>query len=131
GGYRTNDIVAAPTVIDSDADGDSISHSYQWQKNEIGRASGRERENGSTLDLSKAGNGNKGDQVRVVVTATAAGATDSRASNALTVADAARVIASVTVAGTYRTNDTVAAPAVIDSDADGDSIIHSYQWQKN
>ena len=49
----------------SDPDGDPVSFSYQWSKNGADLPGA----NGTTLDLSIAGNGDKGDQVSVTVTA--------------------------------------------------------------
>jgi uncharacterized protein YjiK len=64
GAPRTNDSLTV-TVTASDPDGDPLTYLYQWQKNGTdlpGRTS-------PTLNLSQAGNGDKGDQISVRVTA--------------------------------------------------------------
>jgi hypothetical protein len=64
GAPRTNDTLTV-TVTASDPDGDPLTYLYQWQKNGTD-LSGR---TASTLNLSQAGNGDKGDQISVRVTA--------------------------------------------------------------
>lgn len=60
----TNDTLTA-NVLSHDEDGDVITLSYQWYKNDVALAG----ETGSTLDLSQAGNGDKGDRITVEVDA--------------------------------------------------------------
>src|SRR5439155_1606043 len=64
GAPKTNDTVSAnPTA--TDPDGDTVTYSYQWKKNgtDISGATA------STLDLSAAGNGDKGDSISYSATA--------------------------------------------------------------
>jgi hypothetical protein len=60
-------LTATPTA--TDADGDTVSFSYQWQK-KVGAGSFADLAGATnaSLDLSVAGNGDKGDQLRVLVT---------------------------------------------------------------
>jgi hypothetical protein len=61
---KTNDTLTV-TVVAADADGDPLTYQYQWRKNGTDLA-GR---TSPTLNLSQAGNGDKGDQISVRVTA--------------------------------------------------------------
>jgi len=74
---ETNAVLTAnPTA--SDPDGDPITFSYQWVKNGTNLAGA----NGKTLDLSVAGNADKGDQVSVTVTASDGSNTSSPVTSA-------------------------------------------------
>ena len=53
------------TVVASDPDGDSLTYAYQWTKNGVDIAGAT----ASTLNLATAGNGDRGDQIRVRATA--------------------------------------------------------------
>lgn len=117
----TNDTVTA-NVTSHDDDGDAVSYSYKWFNNNV-LISGQ---TGSTLDLSVAGNGDKGDSITVQVTPND-GTTDGSAvtSSAVTVANTGPVGNS----DSYSTNEDTtltadAAHGVLanDSDADHDSL---------
>jgi hypothetical protein len=80
---KTNDTLTV-TVSASDPDGDPLTYSYQWIKNGVALPG----QTGSTLDLSVAGNGDKGDNISVRVTAFDGVATsDPVTSPAVTVAN--------------------------------------------
>ena len=57
--------VATTNVVAHDDDGDTLTYDYQWLKNGVDLTG----ETGSTLDLGVAGNGDRGDQISVRVTA--------------------------------------------------------------
>ena len=57
--------VATTNVVAHDDDGDSLTYDYQWLKNGVDLTG----ETGSTLALGVAGNGDRGDQISVRVTA--------------------------------------------------------------
>ena len=67
---------AAPTtgqtltvsVTSHDPDADPVTYAYAWQKDTGTGFQPIAGETGSTLDLSTAGNGSRGDRIRVVVT---------------------------------------------------------------
>src|SRR5689334_9914213 len=95
------------TIATSDADGDTVTKSYQWQKNTgsgwndlVGRTS-------ATLDLSVAGNGDNGDQLRVVITP-----------NDGSVNGASLTSASVTVGNTAPVMDTATVDQAADRKSD-------------
>src|SRR5205823_10307165 len=52
------------TPSSSDADGDTVTYGYQWKKNGTAISGATS----STLDLSAAGHGDKGDAITVAVT---------------------------------------------------------------
>ena len=57
--------VATTNVVAHDDDGDTLTYDYQWLKNGVDLTG----ETGSTLNLGVAGNGDRGDQIAVRVTA--------------------------------------------------------------
>jgi|GEM_PF-2242626 len=61
---KTNDTLTA-NVSASDVEGDTLTYAYQWKKNDVDISGAT----GSSLDLSAAGNGDKGDIISVAVTA--------------------------------------------------------------
>ncbi len=69
---RTNDVLSA-TVTSHDPDGDALTTSYQWTMNGADIAGATS----STLDLSLAGNGDRGDLIRVRVIVADASLTSS------------------------------------------------------
>ena len=56
------------TVTSHDPDNDPVNYAYEWQKDTGTGFQPIAGETGSTLALSTAGNGNRGDRIRVVVT---------------------------------------------------------------
>jgi hypothetical protein len=104
----------------TDADGDAVTYAYAWVVN------GATVATGSTLSGAHF---DKGDTVHVVVTPT--DGTDTGApvtSDVATAVNTAPVASSVTLTpGSVYTNDTLTA-TVTASDADGDTLAHSYAW---
>src|SRR4029079_18264085 len=104
-----------------DAEGDPLTPSYQWTKNGT-NISGATT---STLDLALAGNGDKGDLIRVIVTVS-----DGNLSSAPLTSAPVTVVDSAPVRTTDITNrtDTVGDTASLDADAtdaDNDAITYS------
>ena len=124
---RTNDVLSA-TAVSTDADGDARTYGYQWQRNGADVAG----ETGATLDLSAAGNGDKGDEITVRVVASDGDANSAPSTSAaVTVANSAPTIASVSIdQAAPQTNDALGA-TVVSADADGDARSYAYQWQRN
>lgn len=123
---RTNQTLSL-TVVASDPDGDTLTYAYQWTKNgsDIAGATG------ATLDLGTAGNGDRGDTIRVRVTASDGTATsDPVTSSPVTVANSAP---SATVALSPRSpgSDATLTATATSSDADGDPVNLRYVWQVN
>ena len=126
---KTNQTLTASVSGFSDPEGDPIAYHYQWLRNgtEIPGATS------STLDLSLAGNGDRGDVVRVEVYASDNhGAASDAATRNTTVADTAPTSGTVTVApANPSTNDVVRAVRNGFADIDGDTISYRYQWFRN
>ena len=124
---RTNDTLTL-TATATDADGDTLTPARQWRRNGSPIAG----ETGAALDLSLAGNGDKGDQLSVQLSVgdgTASSATLT--SGAVTVLNSAPTVVSATIdQSAPKTNDAVAV-AVVTADADGDARTSSFQWTKN
>ncbi|MGE5690197.1 MAG: OmpL47-type beta-barrel domain-containing protein [Pseudomonadota bacterium] len=123
----TNDALTV-SVLSADDDGDARSYSYQWAKNGSDLAGAT----ASTLDLSAAGNGDKGDTITVRVTASDGTASSTPTTTpAVTVANSAPTLTSVTIdQPTPKTNDTLTV-TLASTDPDGDPRSYSYQWAKN
>ncbi len=86
---------------------------------------------GNTLDLSQAGNGNKGDVISVKVTVSD-GTDSDTASDDVTVVNSAPVAGTVSISpASPTTNQTLTATPAGFTDADGDTLTYSYVWKKN
>ncbi len=99
----------------SDADGDTLIYSYRWRKNSGGTVG-----IASTLDLSVAGNGDRGDTLAVDVSAHD-GSAGCGASDSIVVSNAAPV---ATDDSDTAAEDTAVTVAVLsnDGDVDGDAL---------
>ena len=121
---KTNDTLHVD-VVATDADDDQITLAYQWQKDAGAGFADIAGADGSTLDLSQIGNGNRNDQIRVIVTPSdATGSGSPSTTNAVTVGNSAPVATGDAYATDRDTELTVTAPGVLgnDSDADGDPL---------
>jgi fibronectin type 3 domain-containing protein len=123
----TTTLLHATAGATADADGDPVSNAYQWTKNGTDIAGAT----ASTLDLSIAGNGDRGDVIRVRITpsdgiASGTGVT----SGPLTIGNTAPVATVILGDHTPQTNDTLTATATR-SDADADTSTLSYVWRVN
>ncbi len=124
----TTNATLTATVQASDADGDTLTYSYLWKKNDVVIAN----ETASSLDLSVAGNGDKGDTISVVVTATDGTTSVSSESDAVTIQNSAPVVAGIAIDKTApKTNDVLSFTIGTLTDADGDTLTPTYQWKKN
>jgi hypothetical protein len=92
---KTNDTITATVSAFSDADSDSLSYTYVWKNGSTTvKTTAAASSLTDTLDLSVAGNGNKGDVVMVSVTASDGEATSGSATDSVTVKNTAPELAS-------------------------------------
>jgi hypothetical protein len=120
---RENDL--SLIIQSQDPDGDLVSYRYQWIKNDAEMAG----ENGTIL---KAGNFGKGDVLQVRITPSD-GKQDGKPflSNPVKILNAAPVATEVWIEPrTPTVQDDLKAMEKI-TDADGDSIYFTYQWERN
>jgi concanavalin A-like lectin/glucanase superfamily protein len=123
----TNDILSVD-VVSSDPDNDTVTYTYQWLMNGSPLAGRTD----ATLNLGAAGNGDKGNQISVEVTAND-GATNSAhaTSSPVTVQNSAPVINSVTIDQSSPHTNDVLSVTVASADPDNDGVSYTYQWRKN
>ncbi|RYX82168.1 DUF11 domain-containing protein [bacterium] len=129
---KTNDTLSV--IIDAtDADGDSFlsKKGYDYYKAHSDLKAIIPGENGETLDLSKAGNGDKDDKISVVVTLTDGTDSTSSESPQVTIINSVPVIDSVTITPTTPLTDSVLKANVAATDADDDTLTYGYEWRKN
>ena len=126
-GPRTNDVMSS-TIVASDADKDTLTYTYQWKKNKVS-ISGATTDK---LDLSKVGNGDKGDKITLAVTASdGIGRSFTTISSTVTILDSAPAISKVTLSPDPLKTKSLLKATVAASDADKDTLIYTYQWKKN
>ena len=127
---KTNDTVTATPSGFYSLDHTALTYTYSWTVN--GKAiTGA---TGSTLNLSTAGNGDRGDTISVAVSAKEAGngLTSAAANASVTVANTAPAGGSVAlVPSALKAGDTVAATLSGFSDIDGDTLTPQYTWYLN
>ena len=128
-GPKTNQLLTATPTGFRDADNDPLTYQYQWSRNGTAIAGATT----STLDLSQAGNGDRGDVIKVDVFAK-----DPQNHASDTVSDTATVATTDPTAGTVTVrptapsvNDTVSAVVAGFADVDGDALSYTYQWSLN
>src|SRR5215211_6171073 len=123
---RTNDTLTA-TVTSHDANGDQVTYAYQWTKNGVDLA-GR---TAATLNLAAAGNGDKGDQIALRVTASDGTSTSAPRTSSSVVVQNSPPTATVSLNNhTPGTNALLTATATR-ADADGDGVTLTYVWKVN
>ncbi len=126
-GPKTTQTLTA-NVTSHDADGDTVSYRYQWNKN----GNPLTGQTGSTLDLSVPGNGDKGDSITVTVTPNDGTVDGARVtSGPVTVMNTAPVIDTVGITQTGPTTNQTLTPNVTSHDVDDDTVSYRYQWSKN
>jgi len=113
-----------PDFSDSLA-GDPVTYSYEWSRNGVTIAGAI----ASTLDLSVAGNGDRGDSISVRVTASD-GQLSTDASTSVVISDSAPTAAVGLNSSAPATNAVLSATAVA-SDADNDPISYRFVWRVN
>ncbi|MFL5750463.1 MAG: LamG-like jellyroll fold domain-containing protein, partial [Chloroflexota bacterium] len=112
------------TVVASDPDNDSLTYAYQWTRNGVDIAGAT----GQTLNLGTAGNGDRGDQIRVRATASDGLLSSSPVtSSAVTVANSAPTATVSLAPSSPTTNQTLTATATR-ADADADQVTLTYVW---
>jgi hypothetical protein len=120
---RENDL--SLVLQSQDPDGDLVNYRYQWIKNDIEMA-------GESGNVLRAGNFSKGDifQVRVIPSD---GKGDGKPflSNPVKILNAAPVVREVWIEPQMPTIQNDLKVHEKSTDADGDSIFFSYQWEKN
>jgi len=120
---RENDL--SLVIQSQDPDGDLVNYRYQWIKNDIEIA-------GESSNVLRAGDFRKGDvfQVRVIPSD---GKGDGKPflSNPVKILNAAPVVSEVRIEPQMPTIQNDLKVHDKSTDADGDSIFFSYQWEKN
>ena len=124
----TNTVLHVTLGATADADGDTVTSGYQWTKNGT-LISGA---TGPTLDLSVAGNGDRGDVIRAVVTPNDGSVNGTaQTSSPLTVGDTAPTASVVLNTHAPDTNATLTATGT-KSDVDAaDSVTVTFVWKVN
>ena len=129
---------AAPTT-EPDADGDAVRLQRPRRRPAdlplpLATATAPDpRRDRDTLNLASAGNGDRGDKLRVEVYATdGRGAASDAVEAKVTVADTAPTAGTVTITPTPpSTNDVLTAVPAGFADIDGDTLTYRYQWLRN
>ena len=125
---RTNDFVTA-LVSAHDPDGDPITLAYRWYRNGA-LLSG---ETAPALDLGKPGNGDRGDQISVLVNGSDGSlqSADTVTSGwAFFVGDTAPSVTASLGPTSPGTNDVLTATAA-GTDVDGDALTYTFTWKVN
>ena len=123
---HTNDTLSV-TVTSHDPNSDPVNYSYQWSRNNVDISGAT----GATLNMATAGNGGKGDAIRVRVVAND-GLDDSApvTSSPVTVLNTIPV-ASVSIDDTTPGSNDVITATATRSDLDGDTVTLTYVWRVN
>ena len=126
---RTNQTLTATPSGFQDPDGDALTYVYKWSRNGTVITGAT----ASTLDLSQAGNGDRGDEIKVEVKARdPLGHLSDGVTQTTTVATTDPTAGTVSVRPTDpATNDTVSAVVSGFADIDGDALTYQYQWSRN
>ena len=112
-------------VQSQDSDGDLVNYRYQWIKNDVEIA-------GESGNVLKAGNLGKGDMYQVrVIPSDGKGDGKPFLSNPVKILNAAPVVGEVWIEPQTPTIQNDLKVHEKTTDADGDSIFFSYQWEKN
>jgi hypothetical protein len=112
-------------IQSQDPEGDPVTYRYQWMKND-------EEIRGGYTSTLKSENFRKGDLIRVRVTPS-----DRKEDGKPFLSDPVKILNSPPVIQEVRIEPKTASARdklkvyVKDSDADGDSVYHTYQWEKN
>ena len=123
---RTNDVLTA-TATAHDADADALAFAYQWTRNGADIAGAT----GSTIDLSVAGNGSRGDSIAVRVIASDSSLASAPFTSAAVVITDSAPVATVALSPTSPTTQSVLTATVTASDADADTLTFTYVWKVN
>ena len=123
---RTTDVLTA-TATGTDPDGDALTFTYTWTVNGVVRRTTTTASNTDSLDLSVAGNGDKGDVIGVSVTAFDGTLSSPAASATATVGNSAPTVTVTLNTTAPRSKDTLVATAT-GIDPDGDALTYTYTW---
>jgi hypothetical protein len=126
---RTSDTLTA-TATASDADGDALTYTFTWKVGGIVRAVTRGPNASSSLELSLAGNGDRGQTVLVEVTASDGLLQSAASSTSVVIANTPPTVTVTLSDATPRTNDVLVATARAE-DADSDGLTVTYLWAVN
>ncbi len=121
----TTDETLHAVVDPRDPDGDPVSLGYQWTLNGSPIAGAT----GSSLDLSDPGNGDRGDQIAVEVTAGDGTAAGHATSAPVTIVNSPPVLGDATIVYDPSTATATITPDAVD--ADGDTLQTSVRWTIN
>jgi len=120
---RENDL--SLVIQSQDSDGDLVNYRYQWIKNEVEIA-------GESGNVLKAGSFRKGDMFHVrVIPSDGKGDGKPFLSNPVKILNAAPVVSEAWIEPQMPTIQNDLTVHEKSTDADGDSIFFSYQWEKN
>ncbi|HEX7066942.1 MAG TPA: PKD domain-containing protein, partial [Candidatus Limnocylindria bacterium] len=114
---KTGDTLTT-TVTTDDDDGDAVNVTYAWFVNDVLITD----ETGSSLDLGAAGNGDKGDEITVVVTPNDGTVDGATADDSVTVANSAPVVTISGASSTLEGESEQYAISVQDADDEGHTI---------
>jgi YVTN family beta-propeller protein len=120
----TNDLLTA-SVTAHDPDNDPLTFTYQWSRNGTVLPAAT----GSALDLSSSGNGDRGDTIKVVVTASDGIATASNSASVM-IGDSAPTV-SVSLTPASPTTSSLMTATATGADADGDALTYTFTWKVN
>jgi len=121
---RANAFASDPDFSASLA-GDPVTYTYEWSRNGTPIAGAT----ASTLDLSVAGNGDRGDTISVRVTASD-GELSTDASTSVVISDSAPS-AAVRLSNTAPATNAVVSATAAASDPDNDSLSYRFVWKVN
>lgn len=124
-GAETNDMITA-IVQAYDLDGDAITLGYQWSVNKVDRPG----ETDPSLDLSKAGNGDRNDIICLTVSASDGELNSTLFWCPLFVRDSAPV-ALISLDSISPATGSVLRATASATDVDGDAITYGFTWRVN
>ena len=119
----TNDTLTG-TVQSHDAEGDEVEYAYQWLRN----GTAIDGATAATLDLSVAGNGDRGDRIALRVTPSDGAATGSSVTSAEVTVRNSPPSATVVLDNEAPITDDVLTATATRADADGDAVTLTYVW---
>ena len=122
----TNQVLTA-TATAHDVDGGPVTLAYQWLRNDVAIAGAT----ASTLNLAGAGNGDRGDQIKVRVTASDGQATSSPVTSAAVVVVNTAPSATVSLGPPAPSTDATLTATATKADADGNAVALTFAWSVN